>query len=456
MPITPLPRACVALLLMLPSAAHAAEVDFEGYYRARGRAYDTLTLDRSLANNEGFAAYVQHRLWLRPRFFVTDDVAMYVDIRGLDGVTWGDEPVAETDAVTGEDVPTEFTDQLRAPTSETDETAPLLDLTLWRVWGEVDTDIGRFRFGRMPLRWGVGLWWNDGLSWNGDYGDSADRVAWDETFDDVFVELALDVNAERFVGENDDTVSYNAAVGYRAESVTAGLQAQLRRTPSREFNLFSLDGAVQARVGTLDIRAEGIGQFGAGDLENGVNDVAVTQAGAVLDLGLHLDPFEIGLEGGFASGDADPNDQRLKTFSFDPDYNVGIILFEQPIPVLAAASANENNAGRNYQAALLGDAVSNALYIRPRLSRTIIDGLRAEAALLAARTARVSELQQNRKGYGIEIDAGLGWRPVERFDVTGTFGVLLPGTFFREYSDETYSGFDDTVYAGQIIGQVSF
>ena len=39
---------------------------------------------------------------------------------------------------------------------------------------------------------------------------------------------------------------------------------------------------------------------------------------------------------------------------------------------------------------------------------------------------------------------------------TAAFGVLVPGTYYTEYADEQYSGFDDNVYAGQIIGQVRF
>ena len=122
-----------------------------------------------------------------------------------------------------------------------DETAPLDDITLWHAWGEVHGKAGRFRFGRMPLHWGSGLWLNDGLGEYGEYGDSADRVAWEYLIQDtVYLMAAFDVNAENFVNESDDTTSYNLAAAYRSEQVVAGLLAQYRRVPDPKFNLFTI------------------------------------------------------------------------------------------------------------------------------------------------------------------------------------------------------------------------
>ena len=53
------------LAAMSPSA-FAAEVQFDGFYRARGRAFDNLTLDRDNPQAEGFTLYAEHRLWLAP------------------------------------------------------------------------------------------------------------------------------------------------------------------------------------------------------------------------------------------------------------------------------------------------------------------------------------------------------------------------------------------------------
>jgi hypothetical protein len=446
------------LALAVPSVASALEVQFEGYYRARARAFQSLSLASpdELSSSEGLAMYMQHRLWLRPQFLINDDVGVYVDLRALDGVYWGDEPGDSIDPVTDESIPVEYTDDLHAPTSLTDEDAALLDVTLWHAWGEFETRIGRFKFGRMPVRWGLGVWQNDGLSLNGDYGDTVDRVQWDKLFDDVFVELAIDQNAEGFVNLEDDTTSFNAAVGYRSEQITAGLNGQARITPVRDFSMFTLDGALEAEVGTVKIRGEGIGQFGSGNLADGVNDISITAAGAVLGVSLALDKFTLGAEAGLASGDGDDTDQKLRTFTFDRDYNVALILFEQTMPVLLPTAATEENLGRTDEIALSGPSLANAMYLRPTVRRSLIDGLDAEIALLAARTAKLPERYVGRNSYGLEIDTSLSYTAIQHVHLGGTFGVFLPGTWYSQYSDETYAGFDNTVFAGQVLGQIEF
>ena len=66
-----------ALAPILFSTAQAAEVQFEGSYRARANIYDSLSLDRSLNNSDGRAFSIHHRLWLGPRLVLGDHVAMY-------------------------------------------------------------------------------------------------------------------------------------------------------------------------------------------------------------------------------------------------------------------------------------------------------------------------------------------------------------------------------------------
>ncbi len=358
--------------------------------------------------------------------------------------------------MTGDQVPVEFTDSLEAPSSSTEARSPLLDFTLSRAWAEIDTRYGQFAFGRMPLHWGAGIWQNDGLSWNGDYGDSADRIRWNNQFDVVFVELAVDANVEGLINAEDDTTSFNASAAYKSETLTFGVNGQLRRTPNRKLNLGTVDAAFDAEIGPLDLTAEVTGQFGNGVLEEGGASNSILAVGAVLDAGLTTRVINVGLEAGLATGDGDDTDDRIRTFSFDRDYNVGLILFEQPMPTLAAAVANENNGGRSTEVALSGSSLSNALFIRPRISRTIIEGLDVEASVLAARVAKMPERFQARRSYGVEFNAKVQYRPFEHVELAGTFGVMVPGSYYSEYSDDTYSGFNDTVFAGQIMGQVSF
>jgi len=450
-----------ALLSLSIPIAQAAEVQFDGSYRARFRMYDTLSIDRQQTGSEGNTAYAQHRLWLRPKFLINDQIGLHVEFKGLDNVYWGDEPATWMDPVSQQDIPIAWIDEVSAPTGgDLDDDADrartsLLDFTLWRAWGDVRTDYGRFSFGRMPLHWGSGVWQNDGLGLNAEYGDTADRIQWEHEIEGLFIRAAYDFNVEGLINENDDSMSFNGAAAYKTERIFAGLNLQLRHIPSLDFNLFTADLAGEAELGKLNIRLEGVGQFGSGDLDNGANDVNISAFGAVLEANVEIKKFALSVEGGFASGDGNLNDEKIHTFMFDRDYNVGIILFEQPMPVLTSGSSTGDP--RSYDATLSSGMVSNALYLRPSVQRALLEGLTIEASLLAARTAKMPDAEAARNSYGMEIGLGVDWEPMEHLELSGRGAVFLPGSFYKDYQDSNFpDGFDGTVFGAQFLGRISF
>lgn len=447
--------------LVFADAANAAEVVFEGAYRARARWYDTLSLDRDLVLSEGAAAYVQHRLWLRPRFLLSEQVQATVEIRALDNVLWGNRQVDLDAGFPGG--PPVFGDELVAPSdSEVDLSENPLDVTLWRAWGDIYTRFGRFSVGRMPLHWGAGIWQNDGQTVRphfADFGDTVDRAQWEYLIQDqIFLRAAFDAIDENFINLEDDTVAYNVVAAYRSEAIVAGLNTRLRRTPALGFNLFTVDLAADATLGQLDATAEFVGQFGGGDLEAGINEVSIMAFGGLVNAALDLDPWGIEVEGGFASGDGNPRDENIRTFVFDRDYSVGLVLFEQSLPTLGTAVVTDATGSRTTEFAQTGSAVSNALYLRPTLRRTIIDGFDAQLTFLAARAAKLDEAATDRSpSYGMEFDLGARYTGIEHVDVLGLFGVFVPGDYYSAAGITDFeASFDDPVWAAQLSTRIHF
>lgn len=447
----------IAIAILLPEASLGAEVQFEGYYRARGRAVDTLSLNRDLSDSEGLSALFEHRLWLKPKFLINENVSLMTEFRGLDNVAWGETVYPAYDFINQQNSVTSLNDSLSAPTSLTDSDDSLRDFTLWRAWGDVYTPVGRFSFGRMPLHWGSGIWQNNGLGDLGEFGDSADRVQWQYLIQDqVFLQAAVDVNAEGFINQADDTTSYNFALALQREQVFAGLNTQLRNTPSLDFSLFTADIAFNAELGPLSIETEVVGQFGGGDLDTGVNEVRIGGLGGILSLGVDANPWSLSLKGGFATGDGDTTDEKIKTFSFDRDYNLGLILFSLPAPVLAAASPNDLNAGRNFDLVQAGDSISNAVFVNATLGRQIVEKLDANIQFIGARTAKLPSNEQMRRTYGAEVNLGLNYTPYDQTEFIATGALFLPGSRFSEFEDEEYSDFSAPAFGMQLAGRVSF
>ena len=74
---------------------------------------------------------------------------------------------------------------------------------------------------------------------------------------------------------------------------------------------------------------------------NAPDGVHVLGAGGAVRLDALWKPASVRIvaEAGAASGDADPLDKKARIFSFDPDYNVGLIAYEEVMAGLTAGSA---------------------------------------------------------------------------------------------------------------------
>lgn len=160
------------------------------------------------------------------------------------------------------------------------------------------------------------------------------------------------------------------------------------------------------------------------------------------------------LDGGFASGDQNPQDDRIENFRFDRDYKVGLILFDQVMAYqtgrAGVRASDPNIVGVPPEGAdLLGTAgsVTGAWYLFPRIKISMSDWLDAYGGpLFAFGTARLTDAYNSRLGggsalnplggrpgmyLGTEIDLGLQARikPITELTITltGEGGLFLPG-----------------------------
>jgi len=140
----------------------------------------------------------------------------------------------------------------------------------------------------------------------------------------------------------------NLALIYRNEMAGIGFLNRYRYQPSQSFQAYTGDLWFFGDTGPLRVEGEVAAVFGGGNLQDGANDITIGAVGAVLKADVEMDKILGGIEAGLATGDADETDAKLKTFTFDRDYNVALLLFEEPMPTLAARSANSTNDGRDY------------------------------------------------------------------------------------------------------------
>ena len=189
---------------------------------------------------------------------------------------------------------------------------------------------------------------------------------------------------------------------------------------------------------------------------------AATRLGAVATAGKGDDRWGrvvAQVEWGWASGDANPTDGTLRRFTFDPNYNVGLVLFDQVLAFKTARAAviaqdtgvvQRPNPGIDQLAS--NGAVFGATYVYPTLVLRPVPELDLKAALLVAQAtadfvdpvvATVSGRYQSYDGgsarnrdLGLELDGGVEYRLALARALTlqlgAQGGVFFPGNAFDD------------------------
>lgn len=183
--------------------------------------------------------------------------------------------------------------------------------------------------------------------------------------------------------------------------------------------------------------------------------VDISAFGALFRAGWHFGVLDLlpVLEIGYASGDPDPHDGTVTAFSFDPDYKVGLVLFDTLMRGITAMSAAESADPDRVGLPLPGTdmlasqgRVSGAIYINPTVRIRPLEQMTILAGFLYAwNSAPFAQSYQTFKNGGVatnpygltnpgrdlgcEFDLGIDWRqPI--FDNLKLAGGVQLGWFF--------------------------
>lgn len=371
-------------------------------------------------------------------------------------------------------------------------TAPLQQVLPRKALLTWNTPVGRVLLGPQVFQWGLGLLAHDGRT-GSDFGDprqgnvvgraafatqplrSLKSAFWRSTAVFLGGDYVLrDDNANVLDGD----VAMAAVLGARAQTDRAALglfvaardqtdrkdpwrpDGQKPRTSVVAVDLYGRR-TVQLGAGQrLHVEGEGAVILGRSDRpysEETLGGVDVASVGAVGRLRLQDDTMRLTakLEAGYASGDNDPRDGTARAFTFHSDYNVGLVLWKQVLPALAARGidrlADPNLLAQrppSLRYAVNQGAVTNAVYLQPTVRWRPLAALDVRLGyLLAATAGRFFDPYQsgmnggyptspggkaNASGlYGHEVDASVRYDFALPGKITlrvgAEAGVLVPG-----------------------------
>jgi hypothetical protein len=440
------------LLLSLLSNSFASEVFWDGHYRSQAHLYRSLSLSNSNSNALDSIHYANHWLSLRPTWKINSKTAVHSQLDFLYLQSFGATSTSFSDPA--------FSDRLTGfPEGVTDSGDLSSTLRASRVWGEVNSDIGIIRFGRMPVHWGSGMVFNAGNQATQFIGDTADRLQYSKQIDSVFILGAIESREEGFISAQDDTTAGTFALYYATDRISAGLYNVYAKQNVGEVSFGHLTSDIHGKVdlGALKVETEFAFQYGTGSLNNGLDDITHKAFGGLIDASLQMDETTVGLNLGYASGDDDLTDKVFKTFTFDQNYDISLMLFDQVLPTLSPTVSNDINGGLETGAARLGNSISNAIYIQPSVSYKVSETFTPEFSVLLARAAKLPEDESANTNYGVELNANLNYQPVDNFTLRTQIGYLFPGTYLSNYSDPDFgTGFDQNAYGAEVNAIIKF
>lgn len=362
---------------------------------------------------------------------------------------------------------------------------------------ELKTPVGMFRMGHQTSSWGQGILANSGEEkpmemfshrWRGDLVDRAlfatrplklfldspvaDRVILVGAFDVVY----RDENADLVDG--DFATQYIGSLSYRGETGDIGAYVVYRdQTDANDEFLrvlaVDLAGTLALPIfpgGTLRTAAEVAWITGETDRSrpwNSPSGVDVNALGFASEVAVVLDSSQLslGFKGGYAAGDGDLDDGTLYRFRFDPDYNVGLILFDHYLAGMTAASIERARDPENAAEpphGLTGLATNGSLENTVYLAPTLVYGgetgpAAAVMAVFAWSDRGVPSAYETFAGggdphgylgsptkplqsLGIEFDVAVRYRyrlmEAITFEARAEGGVLRPGAAFRNEEGE--------------------
>lgn len=480
-----------AAALSMASAALAQDVRVDGSYRLRVAGDTNLVLDDA-GTRLNQQHWIEHRLRLTPK--ITE--------KAEDGT--GIEIQAEFDVLSGL-----IGGQLAPPFQDLGFTerskrngfkAEGFDFR--HLFAQLRLPVGLVQIGQMPSQWGMGLVANGG-------GDEEQPDFGDVRFGDIVERLLFATRPFGFLGPRSPiarhvSLALAADLVYRDRYATLlvrnGGGLQFQDTAYQGVGALIWDPVEGTRAGLYVARRVQSFALGGGDLHIWIFDghlrtggsvdglggavlsleaeaaqiyggtshapnlaapgtSHISQRGAAARGGLARGPFELELEGGYASGDPNPLDADQTGFTFNRDFKVGLVLWDEVM-----LFQTQNAARRLADPALSGrppggidlipteGAVANALYLKPtfRYHPALFGGtLRLTASLLLARApelvvdpyqAFLTSAPTNSfghaagKNYGEELDLAAGYRvklaaPIG-LETGAQLGVLFPGDAF--------------------------
>lgn len=360
------------------------------------------------------------------------------------------------------------------------------------AYAEWLTPVGQLQVGLQTSSWGLGILANDGAFdaeglFNQNFG--GDRViraifataplrpvSASDFAQNFYVAVGGDLvlrDENASLSDGDQAWQGVLAATYRTEPLEGGTYLVYRNQTDDDGDTLEIFGADifaektwEAGPAGWGFRAAGEGSLLVGETTRtlavrSAEPVDLAALGVALESDVRYEPgiTTLRLKAGYASGDANADDDTLFRFRFDPNYDVGLVLFDYFLPAVSRDAvrriADPTRSGqppKGVEGLVNDGAIENAYYLNPQLLFGHEDGLLTGVGVLYAWAPEPvmdpflsfesggvpTGVGGGAAGHelGLEADAAIRYRfnPFGRLvvEAKGEFGILFPGDAFDD------------------------
>ncbi len=409
----------IVLLISLP--AWAVDFSAHGYFRTRYHGLFELDTQRAGTGNNnrfGLIQFNQMRLRTEPTLKINDNLSIHTQFDVLDNLSFGSanrKSLEINDPIVGTITLPDGAGSLSMVGGAAGENG---SINVRRAYMDILSPIGKFRLGRQPSHWGLGMIQNDGNGSDDDFGDTVDGVTY--LVQKVFPgggalsmgalwDIAYEAQRDPRIGglaaairdNGQDTNQYGALLLYERPDFDVGVLGVFRKrdgsngttTTVLDKNGTSTDAGIDGdtklyivdvygkyRVNEYYVAAEYArigGKISTGVALNGIDFSGLAGNGIIelpanQDVAVNLATLEAGaeydwggewkLQGGFAEGDGSSLSQRITQYGFRPDYQIGLLMFHYPLGTSPQLRDGTTGSALTGGVPITGNFINNAYY----------------------------------------------------------------------------------------------
>lgn len=460
----------VAALLtsVTTSTASAVSIDWKGTYR-----FEWTQVDRpSLGTPYGMKAYGLNYLSLSPKIIAADGINI---ISKFDVLANQDGSYAGTQMgqLWGQGWTTGAAHQNNVNSRNHQGT----NLQVSQLYLNLNQEYGALVVGRAPIEFGLGMLYNAGNGPFDHWATTEDLVGYKFIVDNIsFMPIFGRVyDADPSQGNDVQDMIFNLQYESKESGSLIGVMQKTRKaasgandlpiagagtlpgaaSKSGEYNVQTVSFVFGREWEKFGLKLEAAFNSGNMGVLTAANEQIKTNGyGAAMELYFPRKDSKIGwdLRLGMATGDDPATANTYEGFQFHRNYDVAMLMFNHRLGREDFLSTNFiKDTGKDVSNSLDDEAISNAMYISPRMSYAWNERLDFNSSLTYAQLMTNPKAAPGfSKDLGLEWDLELAYKPNERVQWLNTVGLLFPGKAFKngttsDYEAATTYGFSSKV-----------